>query len=232
MVVGEGEEVLDGLGRDFTVPELVVDVLDGDPADGKTLGLPVVEQIERGRDRVQELPRRDEDVVGLVVRVAQRVRGGELDRGVEHARRGDREITSSGFGVEAEARRGGRLCSREPARLGLGHVEHGRPRPQAGNLGRAGGQERPLEPSRLRDRLPGIVDGEAVEDDEGGLAPVSPTFVSEISLEPSRSNEAGRLRLMRYACLPANCASPTSVPFSDRLRWWSSGLPDSEAPCR
>ena len=61
---------------------------------------------------------------------------------------------------------------------------------------------------------------------------MSATFVSESSFAPSCSSDCGTLRLIRYGFFPANCASPTSVPFSDTLTWWSTALPDSDAPCR
>ena len=62
--------------------------------------------------------------------------------------------------------------------------------------------------------------------------PVSATFVSWSSFAPSCKSDGGRLRPIRHGCFPANRASPRGVPLSDTLTWWSTGFPDSDAPCR
>ena len=51
------------------------------------------------------------------------------------------------------------------------------------------------------------------------VTPVSATFVSDSSFAPSCSTDGGTLRLIRYGTFPANCASPTGVPFTDTLTW-------------
>lgn len=61
---------------------------------------------------------------------------------------------------------------------------------------------------------------------------MSATLVSVSSFAPSRSRAAGTLRLRRWGRLPANQVSPAKAPFSEALTWWSTGSPDSEAPCR
>ena len=62
---------------------------------------------------------------------------------------------------------------------------------------------------------------------------MSATFVSDSSFAPSRRSdgrhaEAHPVRLSS----PRTAPRPASMPFSDTLTWWSTALPDSDAPCR
>ena len=52
VVVGEGEEVLDGLGGDLAEAEGVVDVLEGDGHGGEALGLAEVDEGLGGGEEV------------------------------------------------------------------------------------------------------------------------------------------------------------------------------------
>ena len=81
LVVGEGEEVADGLSGDLPAAEGGGDLLEGGGEGGEALGLPAVEE---GLGGVEEGLGSDEDVVGLVLCGAQAGgRLGEEDAGRE-----------------------------------------------------------------------------------------------------------------------------------------------------
>ena len=83
LVVGEGEEVADGLGRGLAAAEGGGDLLEGGGERGEALRLAAQEE---GLGRVEEGPWGDEDVVGLVLGGAQASGGlGEEDAGREES---------------------------------------------------------------------------------------------------------------------------------------------------
>ena len=160
LVVGEGEEVADGLGGGLTASEGGGDLLEGGGERGEALGLAAQ---EKGLCRVEEGPRGDEDVVGLVPGGAQSSGGlGEEDAGREEGLLGDGEVAVPGLGAEAQRRSG--LVAGEPGGGGRDVEERGG-RGDPGDLGRSGGREGPVEGPGLSRRELGMDELEAVEED-------------------------------------------------------------------
>ena len=162
MVVGEGEEVLDGLGGGFTEAEGVVDLLEGDGHCGEALVLSVEEE---GLGGGEELLGGDEDPVGLVRGVSERGearRGGSWGGGRPG---GDGEVAVTLLGGEDErAVPGAPEDSGAPVRRGRGGRSRGEAR---------GFDEAVLEGLALEGAPDGgegvrVLEGEAVEVDGGG----------------------------------------------------------------
>ena len=195
-MVGEGEEVADGLGGDLPAAEGGGDLLEGGGEGGETLGLPAVEE---GLGGVEEGPGSDEDVVGLVVGGAQA--GGGL--GEEDARRADGlgrdgEVAVSGLGAEAEGRPG--LVAGEPGDA-RGEVEESGGGGDPGDLGRPGNREDAVEGPGARGSQLGIEDVEAVEEDAGGDARVAHVRDAQLVRRREERDRHVRLQTVRHGAV-------------------------------
>lgn len=99
VVIGEGEEVSNGVGSALTVTRLVEELVDGNGGDLETLTAP---QVEKRFGGLEELSRPDGEVVGAVGREHPARGGCGAHVGAHHGCWVDDGVGASGLGVKAE----------------------------------------------------------------------------------------------------------------------------------
>ncbi len=185
-------------------------------------------QVDEGLGGGEEVPGGDEDPVGLVRRVAQRGERDGADLGTEEGLGGDGEVAVVLLGGEGEGGAG----ATQPAGPASGEIDEDGSGGEACGLDEAVREGLPLEGAGLGGEAVGVVEGEAVEVDEGDRGAGVVDALDREGVGPLEEERGGTSTESEWGFMPSKEVSPTKVPLREKRRWWSGSAVVSLPPWR